>query len=505
MARFRVNLVASMAGAGWSAILQFLSVPLVVNLIGVEGYGLVGFFTTLQVSLQILDLGFSATINRELARYSSRAENSDEARDLLRTMEVVYWAIGIFIGMAIVMLAPTIAQHWLQASHFGTHELEKAVELIGVVIALQWPLSFYQGGLAGLQQMVRLNALRIGAATLSIGGSLLVLWLVEASIRGYFVWHILVSAIQLLATAGVLWVSMPAGTRRARFDHSRLFSIARFAAGAGGSAALGTVLGQMDKIVLSRVLPLEQFGAYSLVVILVSSLTLFISPVFTASYPRLSEVAARGGVQSISETYHQTTQVMACLILPAAGLLIAFAPMCLLIWTGNAAIAEWAAPILVLLVIGTTVNGLMHLPYALQLAFGWTRAGLYLAMCSVAMFAPMMLWSAVSFGAAGGAAVWALLNIFNLAVGLPLTHRRLLPGEMRVWLVRDVGYPLLAVAVVMLAARGIVDAGATGPLALLQLATVASCALLAAAFSSPLIRANMKKLVAQARLVRWLR
>jgi hypothetical protein len=196
---------------------------------------------------------------------------------------------------------------------------------------------------------------------------------------------------------------------------------------------------------------------------------------------------------------------MACLILPAAGLLIAFAPMCLLIWTGNAAIAEWAAPILVLLVIGTTVNGLMHLPYALQLAFGWTRAGLYLAMCSVAMFAPMMLWSAVSFGAAGGAAVWALLNIFNLAVGLPLTHRRLLPGEMRVWLVRDVGYPLLAVAVVMLAARGIVDAGATGPLALLQLATVASCSLLAAAFSSPLIRANMKKLVAQARLVRWLR
>jgi O-antigen/teichoic acid export membrane protein len=79
-----------MAGAGWSAILQFLSVPLVVNLIGVEGYGLVGFFTTLQVSLQMLDLGFSATINRELARYSSRAENSDEARDLLRTMEVVY-------------------------------------------------------------------------------------------------------------------------------------------------------------------------------------------------------------------------------------------------------------------------------------------------------------------------------------------------------------------------------------------------------------------------------
>ena len=494
--------MANVAGAGWSAALQFLSVPLVAKLIGVEAYGLVGFFTTLQVSLQMLDLGFSATINRELARFSSRAETANAARDLLRTMELVYWGIGICIGMAIVMLAPTIARHWLQASHMDAVELKRAVELIGAVIALQWPLSFYQGGLAGLQQMVRLNALRIGAATLSTGGGLLVLWLVEASIRSYFLWLILASATQVLATAAVLWVSMPTGTRRGRFDHRRLFGVARFAAGTGGITALGTVLSQMDKIVLSRILPLEQFGFYSLAVILASSLTLFISPVFSASYPRLSEVVARGGAGSISEIYHQLSQVMACLILPAAGLLIAFAPMCLLTWTGNGTVAESAALILVLLVVGTTINGLMHLPYALQLAYGWTQAGLSLSICNVVLFAPMMVWSAVNFGAVGGAAIWALLNIFHLAVGLPLTHRRLLRGEMRVWLLRDVGYPLVAVTGVMLAARGVVDTDATGSSAVLQLATVASFALLAAAFSSSFICSNLKKLVLQARLGR---
>ena len=494
--------MANMAGAGWSAALQFLSVPFVVKLIGVEAYGLIGFFITVQASLQMLDLGFSATVNRELARYSSQGGKVNEARDFLRTMELVYWGLGICIGTAIVMLAPTIAQHWLQASRMSAVEVEKAVELIGVVIALQWPLSFYQGGLAGLQQMVRLNAVRIGAATLSIGGSLLVLWLLESSIRGYFLWQILASSTQLLVTAVLLWVSMPTGTRRQRFDHRRLFGVARFAAGTGGIAALGTVLGQLDKVVLSRILPLEQFGLYTLAALLVSSLNLVISPVFSTCYPRLSELVARGAAESIRETYYQTTQLMACLILPAGGLLIAFAPMCLMIWTGNPAVSEPVASILVLLVVGTTVNGLMHMPYALQLAYGWTRLGLYLALCNVVLFAPMMVWSAVHFGAAGAAAIWALLNLFHLAVGLPLTHRRLLRGEMRVWLLRDVGYPLLAVLAVMLAARVVVDAGATGPSALLQLAAVASSALLAAGLSSPYIRASLKKLAMQARPVR---
>lgn len=494
MARFRVNLMANMAGAGWSAALQFLGVPITLRLLGVEAYGLIGFFVTLQATLQILDLGLSATVNRELARYSTREGKADEARDLLRTLELIYWGIGILIGAAITMLAPTIARHWLQASRMGASEIEEAVQLIGAVIALQWPLSFYQGGLAGLQQMVRLNAVRIGAATLGTGGSLLVLWLVEASIRGYFFWQILASTAQLLITAALLWVSMPKGTRRQRFDHRRLLGVARFAAGTGSIAALGTVLGQMDKVVLSRVLPLEQFGLYSLAALLASSLNLVIVPVFSAFYPRLSEIVARGEADAIRETYHQITQLMACLMLPAAALQIAFAPMCLVLWTGNPAISESAASVLVLLVVGTAVNGLMHIPYALQLAYGWTRLGLYLALSNVILFAPMMVWGALHFGATGGAAVWALLNAFYMAVGLPLMHRRLLRGEIGQWLLRDVGFPLLAVSGVMLAARGVVVPGATGLSALLQLSAVAFFAMLAAGFSSPYIRESLKRL-----------
>lgn len=491
MARFRVNLIANLAGAGWSACLQLLCVPVIVRLIGVEAYGLIGFFVTLQASLQMLDLGFSTTVNRELARYSTRLESSDESRDFLRTMELVYWGIGIGIGTAIMLLAPSIARHWIQAQHMSLAEVEQAIKLIGVVITLQWPLSFYQGGLMGLQRMTQLNAVRIGSGTLSYGGGLIVLWLISASARSYFLWQSFASFTQVTVTAAVLWKSMPEGTRWPLFDCNRLRGVAHFAAGMGGIAVLGTILGQMDKVVLSRILPLDQFGCYTLAGLLVSGLNLFVSPVFSAVFPRLSEMVARGQREPVRETYHEATQIMACLVLPLAGLMVAFAPLCAVAWTGDTKISGPVASIVSILVVGTAINGLMHIPFALQLAYGWTRLGLQLALLKVALFAPLTVWAAVHFGAKGGAATWALLNIFYLVVGLPLTHRRLLPGEMLPWLLRDLGYPLLAVAVVMAVARCTIDAGATGFAAQLRLAALALSALLAAGLAAPYIRRRM--------------
>jgi O-antigen/teichoic acid export membrane protein len=70
-------------------------VPLYIKFLGIEAYGLIGFFAMLQASFQILDLGLSQTMNREMARYSALRDKAGEARDLVRTLEVVYWAIGL--------------------------------------------------------------------------------------------------------------------------------------------------------------------------------------------------------------------------------------------------------------------------------------------------------------------------------------------------------------------------------------------------------------------------
>lgn len=496
MARLSSNLAANFAGAAWSAGVQLLCVPLFVRLMGVESYGLVGFFIMLQISLQVLDLGISATVNRELARYSALPERAAQARSFVRTLETGYWALGIALGAGIALLAPVIAAHWIQAGSLGVRAVRGAVALMGLAIAFQWPLSFYQGGLIGLQKLVPYNAIRVFSATLANGGALLILWRVSADVQAFFLWQAAAYLIQAALLATALWRGMPGHGLWPRPDFSLVRDVLPFAAGMSGIGALGTLLSQMDKVVLSRFLPLDAFGYYVLAGVLASSLQLFVTPVFSAVFPRMSAMSARGDTTGLCQLYHAGSQVMACLVLSSAVVLAVFARQFIGLWTGDPATAARVAPIAVLLLAGTAINGLMHLPYALQLACGWTALGLQLTLFKVVVFLPLLLCAAIRYGAIGGAATWALLNVFYLVAGLGLTHRRLLVGHLRRWVCVDVGAPLAAVLAVATAGRLLVPTQAAGLPAALWLAGVGLSALAAAACSAPDVRRGLLKFAA---------
>ncbi len=116
---FKLDLAANFAGVGWSAFLQIACVPLYLKFLGIEAFGLIGFYLMLQAILQVLDLGLSPTMNREMARYSVQPEKAAEARDLVRTLEAGYWLIGIAIGTAILVAAPLIAKDWIKAGNIS--------------------------------------------------------------------------------------------------------------------------------------------------------------------------------------------------------------------------------------------------------------------------------------------------------------------------------------------------------------------------------------------------
>src|SRR5215471_10329191 len=184
----KVNLAANLIGSSWSMLAQLVCIPLYIKFMGVEAYGLIGFYLTLQAILQLLDLGLSPTMNREMARYSVQPEKADEARDLVRTLEIGYWIIGILIGVACVAASPWIAVHWIRAGSIPVRSVSDAVTLMGILAFFQWPMSFYQGGLTGLRKQVLFNLLRILSSTATNVGAVLALWLIRPTIHVFYVW-----------------------------------------------------------------------------------------------------------------------------------------------------------------------------------------------------------------------------------------------------------------------------------------------------------------------------
>ena len=64
MASIKKNIVANLVGKIWGAAIAILLIPQYIKYLGIESYGLVGFYGTLIGSMAVLDLGLSITLNR---------------------------------------------------------------------------------------------------------------------------------------------------------------------------------------------------------------------------------------------------------------------------------------------------------------------------------------------------------------------------------------------------------------------------------------------------------
>jgi O-antigen/teichoic acid export membrane protein len=436
------NIIANFAGSGWIALLALFLIPVYIKFLGIEAWGVIGIFTSLQSLAYLMDLGLSVTLNREMARLSLEQDKAQEMRDLVRTFELIYWGFAVVIGAAIVGLAPLIANKWLRGIHLAPETIASAIMLMGLAITLQWPFVLYSGGLLGLQRQVLLSALNVGITTLRGAGAVLILWRVSPSLQAFFIWQVVMSLLQTFLARWFLWGSLPDAEKHPTFQRDLLQKRWQFAAGMSGIIVISLIITNMDKVILSRLLSLEMFGYYVLAAFIGTSLYLLVVPLSHAVTPRFIQLATIGDMEGLKEIYHHGCQVVSVLILPITVTIAFFSREVLTVWLGNPTTVDNTYLILSLLMSSTALSSLMHLPWALHFAFGSTKLGVYFNLVSLLVLVPLLASGALWYGAVGAALVWLLFNSMLVLVGIQLIHHRSLKGEQWRWFLEDVGLPM---------------------------------------------------------------
>ncbi len=436
----RKNLLAGVISSIWAALIGLAMVPFYLKYLGIEAYGLIGFFITTQSLLQLLDLGLAPTINREVARCSASG-NLREAGGLLHTLAMIYWGMAGAIALILLALAPFIAEFWLRSQSLPLETVTQALMLMGLVVAFRWPVGLYQGALMGAQRMTVSSAISMAMVTLGSVGAVGVLVFISPTIQAFFMWQAIVGLIYAFTIREAAW-RIVGRQGSAEFDMAGLRRIWRFSAGMSGIAVSAIILMQLDKILLSKILSLDDFGRYMLAGTLAAGLYVLLTPVFNAVYPRMSALVAVGDIEKLKVLYRSGTRLLLAVLFPTAIAVAIFSKDLVFLWTGNMELASSVAPVVSLFVIGTSLNGVMHFPYALQLAYGMTRLPLMINTILITALVPVTVFLSVSYGAVGGAAAWAILNTIYVLLGTWLTHRVLLKGMAFKWLTVDVAIPL---------------------------------------------------------------
>jgi O-antigen/teichoic acid export membrane protein len=458
---------------------------------------LIGFFTSLQVTLSLLDLGFSSALNRELARLSSRSDTATQMRNLTRTLEITYLLIAVTIALVVLAMSRLLASTWLEGKTFEREAIGRAINLMGLGLAARWPSTLYMGALMGLQRQVLLAKLKMVLEAIRSGGAALVLLLVAPTLYNYLAWQILSGVIASGVLAWATWAALPQAAGFPRFILSELSSVWNFAVGLGAIAVTVLILNHMDRVVLSGLVDLEALGYYTLAWAVAGVVAQASAPVFATFFPLLTQAVARNDPAAQAHLYHRACQVLAAILIPVGMLVIGFARELLLLWTQNEVLAETSQHVLRFIAAGVLLSGLASIPYALQLAHGWTTLALRSNIVAILALLPALITVAPTYGTIGAASLWVLLQLSYLCVNVPIMHRRILPKEIRPWLLGDVLKPLvITCAVVATGMLCLQSANSRISVFLLILATWA-IATLATAASLPHARELLRDVVAR--------
>lgn len=492
MAALRINILANYAGHMWIALIGLVFLPLYTRILGMEAFGLVGLMLSLQAILQLFDFGIGGTVNRELSRRVHDAGLADSTRDLVRTAEATIWLLAAMAALLVWLGSGPMAEHWLHLRSLGPDEAGTAIAIMGVAIALLWPSTFYGNCLSGLERQPELNLFNATFATLRYAGVVPVLLWVAPTIEAFLWWHAIVGLAQSLVMAVAVWRALPAGERGSRWSAREILRNRGFSGGLFGIGVLSVMVTQIDRLALASFRPLEEMGYYTLALSVAAGLGRMVQPMFNALYPRFSRLVSRHDETTLRELYHLSSQYLAVVIAATSAILIVFARDVLLLWTGDAMVADKVALPMAILIAGTALNGLMNIPYALQLANGWTRLALSLNALSLLLIIPLSLWAVPRYGMSGAASLWLVPNLTSIVIGIPLMHRHLLPGQALRWLLRDNLPPLLVGFGVALALRGLLPELSRNLSGLALLALASGFTLLACALVAPAVRAGLQ-------------
>lgn len=484
------NIIASYAAQIYVTLVGILILPLYLKYMGAEAYGLVGFFAMLQAWFNLLDMGLTPTVARETARFHGGAGDALSYRRLLRALQIIFFVVAVLGGGAMFLFSGLIADHWLKVQTLPLAQVELALQLMAVGVALRWMSGLYRGCISGSERLVWLGGFNALVATLRFVGVLpLLIWVGHAP-AVFFTYQVLVSMIELagLATmSSYLFPILPAG-QNVGWSLTTLFvpikSTLKFSLGIAFTTSVWVLLTQTDKLVLSKILPLADYGYFTLAVLVASGVMTLSGPISSALIPRMARLEAEGKGDELEAIYRKGTRLVTS-VSGGVGIMISILTYPILkAWTGDQDVARYVAPILTLYAMGNLILAPAAFPGYLQYAKGKMRLHIFGNFLFLIILLPAIIVVAKLHGAVGVGYVWLILNILYFLAWIPLVHQKFMPGLHLRWLFYDVLSQLIPSVVICSGVGLMVTFSETRAIAFMQLFAVGVAVFVASMFFS---------------------
>ncbi len=402
-------------------IIGIVIVPFHLKYLGAAAYGLIGFYTTIQVIFQLLDVGMTPTLSREASKLHAGVVRQESTQSYLRVLELCFLLITSTIFCISFFSIETFGKSWFSSAELSSDIINQALFYLILVAGVRWFSGLYRAFIAGFENQVWLSKLNIIITTLRFVGVLPVLILFKASIVVFFKYQLLIALLEvfLLALKINCYVRFKFYYIPSLKDVYLLRSTFKLSLTAGCAGILWVLASQSDKIMLSKMISLESFGYFSMVILLVNSITVITAPVTKVTLPKLTKLSELGLRDEFNRLYISTSKNITRIAFTIAIFFSFFGYEVVYIWTADHSIANKIYILVTFYAVGYALLSVSSLTYYFQMAKGNVKLHMIGVFIYLILINLLLLFFINNYGLEGAGYAWLITNFIYMFFWCP--------------------------------------------------------------------------------------
>ena len=356
-----VILLSNLSAKFYIATINFIFIPVYINKLGLEVWGVVSFFASITAISNIVEGSLSTLTIKESANKNVNA---------LISIQKYYWKGSKFFFIGLLLLTPIWVFYWLKFKELSNIYIISYFIILSLTFFFQFPQSFYVSNLIGQQRNLQVNILSVFIWTLKIGGTLLILFIVKNGVSTvFFSWQLIIAILFLGLLKYLCRDTVKVTDSNILIEET--INIKSHITHMVTISFIFMCYNQADKIIISYFYDVSTFGAYALAWQIIGAAQLIYAPIYTVYLAIFSKLTDNENEILLLQNFKESTQLLGYIILIISLTLFFYSEEIVNIWL-NGTIATYekdVADTLKAISISVFFNSIIYIPYCLSIAF----------------------------------------------------------------------------------------------------------------------------------------
>lgn len=404
------NTIFNLFGLGLPFLAAVFSIPVLIQHLGVEKFGLLTLIWAVVSYMGLFDLGLGRALTQQISLADAKHE-PEVIPALVRACLALMVAIGSVAGLATWVLAA-----WGLGFIDGIEGDDAVDALRAMSIAL--PFVIVTSGLRGIMEARSafdvLNLIRLPMGVFTFLGPVAVVMFWDDKLAS-IAWALCVGRI--VACVVHLWFTrfdVFGRSDRAILDLSFLRPLMTSGGWLTVSNVVSPMMGYVDRFMIGALMSASMVAYYATPNEIITKIWIIPGALTAVLFPRFTQEMYRHPASAWA-LMGRSVEAIFCATLPITLLLALFAHEVIAVWIGSD-FAVHSAPVLAVFALGILVNCMSHIPYTLIQGAGMARITALIHCAIILPFVTLLFFGIHFFGLLGAVLAWLIRIVADAAL-----------------------------------------------------------------------------------------